>query len=71
MSVGRVYIIPVIMCVGTLVLAKYIDFYNLPVLIAGILVYAVIFMVVQYSVALNEYERGLVMEPIKKMFHWK
>lgn len=63
----KVYIVPTIMCVITLYLSKILDFYNIPVMMAGIVIYTVVFCIVNYLFIMNDFEKSLVLTPIKQM----
>lgn len=56
---SRQYVIPIAMCIGTLLLYRWIDFYSLPVLAAGIIVYTVIYCVLNWIFIMNDYEKEL------------
>ena len=66
-EVVKVYFVPTVLCVITLFLCRYIDFYKIGNLILGILFYAVLFIAFQYAFVLNEYERGVIKRPIDKV----
>ena len=61
-----VYIVPVLMCVATLLISKFIDFYKLPILFAGIVIYTIIYCVLNWCFTLNNYEKGLILGQLKK-----
>ncbi|MGN0448843.1 MAG: oligosaccharide flippase family protein [Ruminococcus sp.] len=66
-EVGKIYIIPILMCVVTLIVSKFVDFYNLIVLIIGILVYTLIYCIVNWLFVMNDYEKDIFRSPIKKV----
>lgn len=41
-QMANVYVVPVLMCAVTLLISKFIDFYKLPILFAGIVIYTII-----------------------------
>lgn len=66
-EVGKIYIIPILMCVITLIISQFVDFYNLIVLIIGILVYTLIYCIVNWLFVMNDYEKDIFRSPIKKV----
>lgn len=64
---GRVYLIPVLMCVATLLLSQWINFYNLPVMLTGIVVYTVIYCALNWHLLMNDYEKDLIREPLARL----
>lgn len=67
-KVGRVYIIPVIMCCLTLLLSRFVSFYSLLALGVGIPVYTVVFCVLNWFLVMDGYEKNLIKTPFKKVF---
>lgn len=66
-EVCKTYAVPVSMCAVTLVLAKYIDFYCIPVWIAGVILYTAVYSLLTWALVLNEYEKNLVRGPVRKI----
>ncbi len=66
-SIGRLVVLPMTMSAITLFLYKVIDFYNLWILILGILLYTIIYISVNWKYILNDYERSIIKEPIVKL----
>lgn len=64
---SKQYIIPVFMCMITLLISKWIDFYSIPILIAGIVVYTLIYGILNWLFIMNEYEKNLILVPLNKM----
>lgn len=62
----KIYIAPVLMCVVTLFISRYIDFYSIPVLLISIIIYTIVFVVINWCAVMNPYEKGLVKDPIIK-----
>ena len=65
-QMGNVYVVPVIMCAVTLLLSRVIDFYRIPVLLAGIVIYTVVYCALNWRFTMNGYEKDLVLGRIKK-----
>lgn len=59
-SLCKVYVIPVVMCVISLLISKVIDFYQMKTMIIGIVGYTIVFCVLSWKLCMNEYEKGLV-----------
>lgn len=60
----KTFLIPVAMCVITLVISKFVDFYNIPILIIGIMVYTLVFLLVNWFFVMNSYEKDLIIRPL-------
>lgn len=59
--------IPALMCIFTLILSNYIDFYNEITLCVGIVVYTVIYAVLWWIFTANKSEKTLVLGPLGKI----
>lgn len=68
-SVLPLFIGPLIMCIITLLISKFIDFYNVKVLFIGILAYAVIYVLYNWIVIMNQYEKDIFVVPVKKILN--
>ena len=68
-SVLPLFIGPFIMCIITLLISKFIDFYNVKVLFIGILAYAVIYVLYNWIVIMNQYEKDIFVVPVKKILN--
>ncbi len=60
-----IYAIPFIMCIITLLVGRYVDFYWLPFMVTGIGLYTVIFFILNWLWVMNDYEKGIFIEPVK------
>lgn len=67
-SVGKLLIIPVLLCVATLMLSAIIDFYSLPVMVTGIVCYTVFYCLLSWLFIMNDYEKHILRKPIEKLF---
>ncbi len=67
-ELGKIYVIPILMCIVTLFLGKIIDFYCIPFMLIGIVLYTAFYFAASWHFTLNNYEKGLVCELLKK-FH--
>lgn len=61
------FIIPAIMCLVGFVISKYVDFYNVVYMFVGIICYALIFCGLTWLFSFNEFEKNLVLSPIKRI----
>ncbi|MBE6693049.1 MAG: hypothetical protein E7586_07030 [Ruminococcaceae bacterium] len=60
-SIFPCFLIPAVMSVITLILYKFIDFYNFAHMIAGIMIFALVYAVVMWCLVLNKEEKGLIL----------
>lgn len=61
----KLYIIPGFMCIITLLIGKYINFYNISALILAICVYTLVYCISMFRFVMNDYERGLILGLLK------
>lgn len=66
-KVGKIYLIPILMCVVTLIVSQFVDFNNLIILIIGILVYTLIYCLVNWFFVMNDYEKDIFRQPVIKV----
>lgn len=66
-KVGKIFIFPSIMCVVVLGLSKVINFYKVSVMLSGIVIYTIIFLIFNWKFIMNDFEKELIVEPIKKI----
>lgn len=64
-EVSKIYILPLILCAVTLFLSTYVSFENLWIMLAGIVVYTLIYCVLNFKVVMNEYEKNLLLSPLR------
>lgn len=65
-ELGKIFVVPVLMCIAGLVVSRYVNFYRLATLSAGIVLYTVVYIVLTWLLAMNDYERRIIKE-----FAWK
>ena len=70
-EVSKIYIIPSIMCFVMLLLSCWIDFYKIGSMFVGIIVYTIIYCILNWKIVLNEYEKNLVIELLGKVLKRK
>ena len=63
-EVGIIYIIPAIMCAITLFISRFVDFYNIITLIVGIVVYTMVYCILNWFIVMNDYEKNLFKSPV-------
>lgn len=66
-----IFIFPVLICAATLLIAKYIDFYNIITLLFGIVIYTIVFCIANWLFMMNPYEKSIILEPFKKIMNRK
>lgn len=66
-ELGKVYKIPICMCIVTLLLSQFIDFYNIGVIIAGVIIYVIVYCILSWKFTLNQYEKSLCLDLSKRI----
>lgn len=66
-EVGMVYIVPVCLCIVTLILDRYVNFYNMVCMLLGIVLFTVLYMVLSWKFVFNTYEKNLLSESVRKI----
>ena len=64
-----IFITPIILSTITLVLSNFIDFYNWVTFFIGVVIYTVIFLVINWLFIMNNYEKDIFRIPIKNMIN--
>ncbi len=67
-EVGQIIVLPLIMSLFVILLYKIIDFYNIWILIIGIVLYTIVYLSLNWKLVLNNYERTLIQELILMFF---
>ena len=67
-SVGKIYVLPTIMCCITIVISHFINFYNIFALLVGIIIYTVLYVVLNWLFIMNDYEKNIFIQPLTKIF---
>lgn len=68
-EIGKILMVPTVMCILTLVLSKYIDFYRLSTLALGIVLYSLIYCTINWLFILNDYEKNLIKGPSQSVIN--
>ena len=58
--------IPVFFTIGGIILNNYFDYSKLGVLASGIAIYTILYLVLFFQFGMNQYEKNLLRNPIKK-----
>lgn len=66
-EIGRLFVIPIVMCITTLLISRILNFYSIPVLILSICVYTMIYCICTWFLIMNDYEKNLILEPLKRI----
>lgn len=65
---GSVFIIPIVMTVVFMAAGFWINWYNIWALVIGIVVYTVVFFVLSWLFVMNDYEKELLLSPLKNIY---
>ncbi len=63
-NLSRLYFIPVIMCIITLLAGRFVDFYKFSNMVSGIAIYTVVFMILNWKYMMNGFEKDLFIAPV-------
>lgn len=67
-EVGKIFVYPCLMCIVTIICARWIDFYNIVILLVGIVIYIIIYCVIQWICVMNLYEKNLCKDLLNTLF---
>lgn len=65
-KMANIYVVPAIMCAVTLCVSRFVNFYNLAVLFAGIGLYTAIYCILNWIFTMNDYEKNLILERLQR-----
>ncbi len=68
-SVLKVFIIPILMCIISLIIFNFIILDNWFTLFIGIIIYSVIFIVLEWLFAMDDYEKNIFKGPVNKILN--
>ena len=68
-EIFKIFIIPILMCVATLYISKYIDFYSIPMFIVGVVFYSLIYCGLNWLFVMNDYEKDLFKKPVENIIN--
>lgn len=63
-NVGRIYIIPSVMCIVAVLSSQWINYTNILVFLLGVLIYTTIYSLLNWCFVMNEYEKNIIYAPI-------
>lgn len=66
-EVGVVYLFPTILCIVFLLVSRFVDFYDLWTMLAGIVLYTAVYCLLCWKFTMNDYEKGLFREPLLRI----
>lgn len=66
-SVAHLFIIPIIMCIISLVVFKFVQLTNWGILLPCIALYAILFVLLNWAIVMNDYEKDIIRGPIRKI----
>lgn len=66
-KVLNITIVPIVICIFTLILSLFIDFYSPILLLLGILIYTCLYALGEWLFTMNDYEKDIFREPVKKI----
>ena len=70
-EIFKIMIIPVVMCVVTVSISVVVNFYSVLVLLSGIIIYTVLFCVLNWRFVMNSYEKEIVTQLISPVLFRK
>lgn len=66
-SVWQMYLIPIAMCVITVFISNFISFNSWIIMFAGIILYTIVFIVLNWFIVMNDYEKDIFRGPLRKI----
>ena len=66
-EVGKIYLIPILMCMVTLIVSQFVDFYNIFVFLFGVILFTLVYCVCNWHFIMNDYEKDIFRNPVKKL----
>ena len=70
-EVVGVYTVPTIMMAAGLLIGRSVNFESIPIFIVGVIVYTVVFMLLNWCFSFNLYEKTLILSILKKVYNKK
>lgn len=67
MNIGKMSIVPAIMLISGILISDKIDFHNWWVFLFGVISYTALYCLLMYRFSFNQYEKGLVRQPLQKI----
>ncbi len=66
-SVWHMYIIPILMCVIAIIISSFIVFNSWLIMFAGIIIYTIVFIILNWMFVMNDYEKDIFRGPLRKI----
>ena len=66
---AKMFIIPTIMCVVTLLIKQFITLDTWMWLLLAIMIYTIVFAIANWVIVMNDYEKDIFRGPIRKIFN--
>ena len=66
-NILKMSIVPSVLCVSTIFISSYINFYSWPVFLAGVLIYLALYVILEWLVSMNDYEKDVIRVPLRKI----
>lgn len=66
-SVWHMYLIPIALCAITLIVSNYLSFDSWLIMFAGIIIYTVVFALLNWFIVMNDYEKDIFRGPLRKI----
>ena len=66
-KISGIFYVPIILCLGALLLSSCIDIYEIGPFLAGICLYTLLYFILIWKTTMNQYEKGLVHEFVVKL----
>lgn len=63
----KIYLIPIVLCIISLFISNFVDFYNIFYFAAGILVFLILYCVLSWKLVMNDYEKDIFRGIIDKV----
>lgn len=66
-NIIKIFFVPFILTIIAIIVQRYVDFYSIPILLIGIVIYSMLFVLINWLVNVNEYEKNIIISPLKKV----
>lgn len=70
-NVGKLYVIPTILCAITLIISKWVNFYSVPIMCLGIIIFTILYCILSWKFVMNDYEKDLMLGSILRIIKRK
>ena len=68
-NIVKMSVVPLVLSVITFIVKKWISFSSWLSFLCGVIVYLFIFLTLMFAVAMNTYEKSILLKPLKKIFN--